>query len=632
MKLRLTIVLTAILLAASHPSWSAPAFKKRILVYLDSSGSMLRVPQGSRQEAKASQLSPFQKTLNALQLFLQEPDFVGAEDEVKVFTFGDDIVSQQGGKGPSGAAAQLAAIQPRAQQDTDFKAVLDSLQSSLAVGETFNRQLVILASDFYHEPSRARRRGDSFHRDWDRLFQERAQFLKSTFSLEHHTPVLLLAAPLVTKSAEYELAFTVRDKVVEDLKVATHADVLDIGEGGLDATDIERAIRKKLLFEPQCAAVLDQKTKQLSVEVENLNALPLSIEEIKIACKKNDAEFGGDPPALDFGSQSRRLEAQGAEHSKQSYGFSVKNLSCLGQADGFRLHLTTREGAEAVCEGKAGSWIEARLDKSRFERNLITSGNALRLTVWMKGQKEEGDANRFGIEIAGGTPPVPIAKGTFSAPDSLSPFSEGLYQFTFGVGADKFSAIKDDSSLTVKIEKNPPEVIKSKEDERGSLANGAQLFVSAIIFFVLLFAFFDRRRKLVDMLGLAADVNSLTSQLIQAFPAVVTILVPLGVNGLWVFLLERFRPWVDWIRPASIALAISFSVFFIVRWVQGVRLIRDVVEGKIDDHSSLVRRVTAVHIPFGVALAVLIVLSIVFGTLRPEPIAKGAEPVIVHEI
>lgn len=228
---------------------SSEGQKKRILVYLDVSGSM--DPRGRTAD------SPFRRTTEALSLLLEQKDLFQPQDEIVLLTFGQEITGQRIWRGGTTAASEVAVFQSGVENWTDFGPVFENLRSQ--VKETgFDRQILIIASDFLFEPGK----GDweAHRRAWVQRIGEHEGFLRSSVGSRVQLPVLLFVAPAKTQSPE---ALRLRQQVRTRIEEATGAQVLDIGQGGLDPESLARGIRRQLLKPLELASWLDQRGNRL---------------------------------------------------------------------------------------------------------------------------------------------------------------------------------------------------------------------------------------------------------------------------------------------------------------------------------------------------------------------------------
>lgn len=336
MKLRPSAACLA-LFALCAPREASAQCRKRVLVYLDQSGSM--DPQRRKLD------SFYGRVFDAVENLLRSPGFLGPEDRVWVLPFGDGISNTAAEAGVSDWPARLAPVRkPRALQHTDLVAVFAHVSEQLAPTARFDQQIAIVASDFQHAPA-ASARGRPWREGFDRLRVGLGQVVDATppgAATEQTGPpgnalVLVLAPGTMGRPDAAE--------VVETLRGLGARTIAASGSEGI--ADMAQALRRSMARTPRIASVdLDSaqrhpsgRQRLLRVLAENPGCVDTRIERLAVTC---DGKTVSEPPLADA---QRALAPRGAPGAQARLDVALPDEDC---AAGFGVALTTVEGQETA--------------------------------------------------------------------------------------------------------------------------------------------------------------------------------------------------------------------------------------------------------------------------------------------
>jgi hypothetical protein len=467
---------------------------KRVLVYLDLSGSMKPLEDGS----------PFSKTAEALQLLLNEPGFLGKDDEVHFLLFGDDFVGDIRWPFGSAPGTLLPALRSRIQEIrgdparrpqtawTDLQIVLENLRSQLSRDVDFNRQVVVVASDFLHEPSRCGPKGKNLApfwqcaaADWQKGGGADAMALAQSLANTDRNPILLGVAPLLAKGeAENEI----REQVLAGFSQILGVEQLDLGAGGLDSAELAQEIRRRLYFPLKVEARSDRKAQKLQIDIENPNAAAVQIERIQLTCFKEDGKPSGDP--IDLAYAQTEIAKPLAPHARlKDASIDLGGDSCLSDASSFKIDVESKEGAAGSAQRDA-VWIEPeRVESSEVESNFFPKQNVWRLAVKMRGDAPHGTKFQIVAKGDGERDGLEIIRGVFDTPRHLDATEAKRYLFVFDiperlreqiVGAEIQVQVAMAEDLTTKPAKDE----KSSHGNNVGTAMGAATILGAILIYL----------------------------------------------------------------------------------------------------------------------------------------------------
>jgi hypothetical protein len=629
MKRTVITLFLCLVLAVTQKADSQPSLSKRVLVYLDLSGSMEPLKEG-----------PFSKTVEAIQLLLGEKGFLGPGDEVRIFLFGDGIVDDVQWSLTSPPGTLLADLRQRVlnvRNDpsrtettswTDFRAVLENLQSQFTRDTDFKRQVVIVASDFLHDPSRS---GPAKTRDhWQRVLadwqetQSQIEPLKKTLGDADRNPFLLGVAPLIGGG---ELQQQVRDSVLKSFKKITGDEDLNLGPGGLGAEELAQKIRRRLYFPLKVVVRSNRRERRLQVEVENPNAAQVEIDRIELTCLGTDGKPTGD--AIQLSTTGTDLAQPIAANSQGKGELDLGSASCLRGADKFKVRVTSKEGAVGEIQRDV-SWIDAEeVESSAVERNGILKRSILRIIVRMRGEDASGGRFQISVRRDGAQDGPVIADGFFYAPESLDPFILNRYLFTFSIRGQ----VREDlagENLKVQVATAKELTANPENDTQSSRASIASVVAGAGSFFItVIIVIFSKKSKLSRMgLGRALEISYYISSALSGLASFALFSYPL----LRQFILERFRflsgpsAWAAVLAVCLGALAYGVSMLMLnnklARIAYGPEAPNEELFGHLEKDLRKPRN-------WALAMAALVFVLGVLGVFGAPSGGHGAEPVLV---
>ncbi len=575
------------------------ACNKRLLLYLDRSGSMFK---GSN--------SPYQQTINAIENLLSERDFIQQDDTIEVVLVGTVAEPYPPAIGPDKIRRLVSELRRverlRGEDDlTDFGVLFQNLEEKLQSSEDFSRQVVIIASDFIHESRNGRITGD-YVGDWKSVLNRWGPTLRERFA-GGKLPLLVSRAPArFTPPGSRQLGVEIQKIVVDDLKsIVPDAHILDLG-GNEREQQLAKDIRVRLLFDPEVTAGRDpENSNQIRIVVRNTNCYPLTVQRIELRCKAEPDLPPEDPvPFTDseIQPQDRRLEPTGKTGSERSFFVPLPTRGgCWNEAAIFEAVVLMEEGVSGRSEGTTGSHIEYRPRQALLEDHIGLRGKVLRLQLEMKGTYVESDPRDFTVILLEGSNDV--ARRCFKAPPNLSPDTAKEYTMVFPIPSSRADRIEPGSSLAVNIEgaERTEDHVTVAEDSFNSLTNLMQLLVAVIACGGALVLFMKRR--FVEGATFFSFVEGVWQMAIA--------LIPIVANKFRAFLLEALPMGLaDFLKWLTIFGVGFFGVLLPLRLWRKDRLEWEVRQRKIKEFSEYRRRVAAGWISMIVAAAVAVLLVV----------------------
>lgn len=391
---------------------------KHILIYLDVSGSM----------APQKESSPYQQTVEALGLLLREPGLIEDGDLVEASVFGaaPKVVAQSTKKAEiETLLAQLNGYS-RSERETDLSSVLRDAGSRLGKPGSYNQRVLIVASDFAHEP----RDGmpiEEATRNWRQTYSAIEAILRSQIS-DGKTTLVLLEAPILRdpkRESFYQGMKTLTLSSLQDTQ--NEAARIPVGAGGLDASAVAAGIRRSLLRpinvgSPSRSA--GQKEK-FQLKVENTNCIGTSIERVALRCL-TAAGGSGDPVSVLVPGEQQRLEASGQGGGSRLLELDMPKGSCWDDpTSSFEAAVKISDGPEARSTGSSGTWIDAEPSAILYETPLLLTPGVLWVDLGLRGVKVQPTSFRLEVKTKQGKT---VAQSTFEAPDSLVPTETRPYR------------------------------------------------------------------------------------------------------------------------------------------------------------------------------------------------------------
>lgn len=618
-----TTLLLGIWLALAGAGEVRAQCSKRILVYVDTSGSMKPSEAG---------LTPYRRTLDALQLLLDEQDFIESGDVVEIKLFGETIMPSKPAHGRDEALDRLKDLRNvvTSAQDTNFDAVFNDIEAALAASTAAERKIVILASDFAHDPASTppvrteadkRRIMEENLVSWRQVFFRHDAELTKIFGDQSKVPLVRFVAT-TANSEDGTIADQVRknlrfQKVTEDREFSV--------DGGISIEELAGSIKRALLYDLGVTANLKKgELNTLQVRVENTNCFPLKLGFVRSECPAGKELGDGVREAIPSGHQ---LLAANNENKPQIFEVPAPSVPCSG--DEYVVKITDLKDVPlGETMGTKGTWLEFNHSKALVEQHLIWGG-ALHVILNLKGLAVAPRNYLIKLSLES-DPENTIASGVFAAPDSLDPDEFRPYRATFRIPESYEQRLGDDTPLRITIpdsrSKPNSEMIKLLEDTKQSRTNAAQLLATpvALIFWLISLA---KRRSLKRALQRSGEIIAgieNVNNLIQS----VLVFLPWITSSLRAFLIRALDLMgADAFKWASVFAAAFLVVAVLWRVIEQARLERDVVEGKLNDINKYVARVERGWWPWGVGVGFCILLAVVIYFFIPEG-ARSVNPEI----
>ncbi|HEV7671943.1 MAG TPA: hypothetical protein VGS22_25755 [Thermoanaerobaculia bacterium] len=626
MKRAVLTVSLSLALALTQDALAQESLSKRILVYIDLSGSM--------KPAEAN--SPFSTTVEALQLLLGESGFIAPRDEVRFIFFDDEIVGDTPWSPGSSPGTLLTLLRQKAEEVlldperksttlwTDFQVVFDNLRSQVTRDTNFNRQVVIIASDFVHEPSRsgpkARDSSVFWQRtlaDWEKIKDTEVPSLTHALGDTDRNPFVLAAAPL---NSPGEGEGKVRKQVLSDLESIPGVTRLDLGPGGLGATKLAQEIRRRLYFPLKVVVRSNHREHKLQVDVENPNAAEVNIDRIELSCfSADDANENpiGDPASLSI--TGTELAKPIAAQKSGSDEIALSPDSCLRTATRFKVRVTSKEGAEGAAKRDV-AWIDAEQVESSIESNFFFKQSVLRLVVKMRGDAPPNTEFQIRIRRDGERDGPEILKGNFDTPRLLEVVEPKRYLFVFDISEILRKQLIG-AEIEVQVAMAKELATKPEDDLRSSHANSAQSTVAGAALFGTLVLFLLNHHRSRDLIFKILETHHYLYILF---------------SGTSAFLFGWLRPWLLEFRYLSGPLlwtavaSLSFSplAYGVSRSILNNKLAKIASGREAPSDSVLESLPNEYRKPWYWALAVLLLVCVLGWFLAPRGV-EGAEPVPV---
>ena len=284
----------AVVALSVPPYPAAGQCSKQILAYLDSSGSM---KPGTPKTPAAAAGSPYFQTLDALRRLFDQPQLVGPGDGANFFRFGETVISLDHASGEDIRLIPgrlLDGHGAESESDTNLLNVFGHLAEQLKSGD-FKRKLVVIASDFAHDPRRPRGKRSARDRidDWNGSLAKVRDEILTLFPREGERAVMLLVAPVAPGRSRAD-DLEVRNQVVGDLeKLIPDADlsVATIGPGTA-ADEIAKDLAGLLLNAPAVHLYPGRPGTDGAAMIANPNCVPLTITGAAIDCRSAKGTTG----------------------------------------------------------------------------------------------------------------------------------------------------------------------------------------------------------------------------------------------------------------------------------------------------------------------------------------------------
>jgi hypothetical protein len=426
--------------------------RKRVLLYIDKSQSMGQGPN-----------SAFAQTQAVATELLQQPELAGDNSRVQVFLVGRTIeeLARQQDAPPATRPEDIV---------TDLGNLLEHIQRQLGQDTATDRDIVIIASDFAHDPEIAHTRDADWRlQHWRRVLAgQRDTLRRALLPLQADSPsraaLVLIRAPLGHNALPADKR--VSSDVLRDLGELQAREPLDVGTSAANPTAIARSIGQ-LFFVPPRVEVALLAAERLRVTAINQGCMPVTLVRAKIEC----AVLTSDSREAAFPAASSRLQGTASGVQRQAVDVDISGLDCRD-----RLYTAVVETKEADAT-KVSATTTSRLGYS-LERAILApewwrERLELRVRLWgvITTPTEFEAAARIGSQDG----PV-IARGRVVPPRALEPAPEraSAYRLVVPVNRDLRARILSDG---VALTLEPAETGQSRTVAQDDLAGSAyQLF------------------------------------------------------------------------------------------------------------------------------------------------------------
>ncbi len=591
---RLGFLLTAVLLVAAPLVGQQPC-RKRILVYLDVSGSM---------KPKLHQpTSPYQQVLLAMGQLFSQPGIIDASDQVTVVRFGGAVIREDTAEGPAAAQALVQRLQENADlaRETDFRAVFNHLASTLPQG-VFNRQVALIASDFDHEPKDGMDNGPAVA-DWDVAWAQAQKNLSKSLADEEKFGLVLFQAP---GNPRHQVRMA---KVLEDLKKNDAFVGLAAGGGNVDEAvrGLARQLRKSLFNPPHLQISRDaEDDSRLAFTVTNPNCYPLHLTRLSVKPKGGEAVF------FDVDSDDRELGPNATPTDTRTLKRTLPSGESWKAAE---VHATveTAEGVMGETGGTTASWLKFKPTAAVFERRPVLS-DILRLDLDLTGYTDPKVPKVYTLTF--GEDAQPLARANFEAP----PFT-GPEPRPFRIVLPMRTKSDISPNVRIAIEGAEPLVTGSDrvslvEDLRASHGNRYLGLAALLAPIGIGFGYFWIHRKRAPYRIYELSRRDKARWWLALLFALFLVL-GFGLR-VWILGLGSAE-WADWWLDLTGVILVFLVGVFLGLEISRAHFAAAVVEQKepLPLQKYLLRSRVNTWIPWGVGLLVAIVLSIVLWPLRP---------------
>jgi hypothetical protein len=572
-------------------------------------------------KAQGREESPYERTLNALERLLQDPNFLETGDMVQIAQFGQTITSSASAVGPTQVAdllRRLRRVSPS--PDTNFDAVFADLLQALGSNSQYDRQVVIIASDFAHDPAATPPKATPNIADWEALFSRRKSDLVSRFSASSKIPLVLFRSPASGWEA------TVRDQVLKDLAPLVPAGQLfDVGAGGSSAEQLAAGIKKALLFDLDVAAELKPgHLEELAITIKNLNCISVDLASVKLICPPVEGAPQGASIPIPIEAGKAHLDRRGAKDT-QILNIPKSTVPC---GDNYNVAAETTQGSTGSAKATNRTWMKYNIEKILLEENLLR-GSIAHIIIKMRGLYIDAHSYGLTVESKALTGKLHIA-GTIAAPHDLDPSAEKRYRVTVPITkTDRDRLLTAPASVLIDsaepINKDTPPTLAEREESQ-SWTNGAQMLDSAFLLIIFLFLLIYKKSTVKEAMGFASEMGEFMHKAGPFFMGGVALLNPI-VNLLRPPFVRALPLSVaDGIKDMSMFIALFLGVSLSGRAFGTARLIRDVYRGRLHHPDQYAKRVKAGWRPwlYGFLFATLSLTCVIYFTPKSEigPIAK----------
>lgn len=504
----------------------------QILVYVDVSRS---VRTGDLN-------SPYAKLLDAFERLVEEAEVITETDEVVFRTFHGQIsasVSARGSEQIKRVIGRLRA-ERRPSTTTNFVRVLEDLEETLgsrAAG--FTRRLVIIASDFVHDPDN--HSGGSVDR-WRNDMEAAQLSLPRIIESNPNTTLLLLAVD--AKPSERDVA----EEVLAYLRML-NAQEENVESSAIASQNLADLIHKHLIDELLISArFAGLPAKALEVTVRNPNCQTVMLDGLWAGC---GTESGPAPVPAELPFRGVALR-QGEERTQE---FDLDDLGCPAEEVAYRARATLAKGPDATAEIAFLTKLEAKpTARVSASREPYLFQDTLRLYVDLRGQILE----RRDWEIkVGRSNAVDLFRGRFQVPADIDPESWSTFLLILpGIWSKDFEGAEELSVQIpgVKLEGHTWALRQADLEARLNWL----LAIIGVLTLVIILVLIPLQVKKGWVFGAAA----------QSMGALAFALVPVFIAWWmqWAFPDHDIRTgWLDAVQASLLGAGLAWAVFLAVR-------------------------------------------------------------------
>lgn len=442
------ILMIALLsLAPALPGQTRTECRKRILVYLDVSGSM--------QPTSSGPVSPFQQTLTAIESLLNEPGFIGESDVLEVFRFGKTLQKGQDATGREAMLALLAMLRTNPVRDleTDFRPVFDSLAERLKDSGSFSSQVVLIGSDLVHEP-RDGMPADEAIADWAGAWAAKGASRAEIGTGSTRTAFILFTPPALPRLR------SVQERVAEDLLgELRRAEQVIPGQGDRTLAD---ELTTGLLQPPLLTISRDAgSSSQLTFIVSNPNCVQLQVTGLALHRVLADGSLSTPFPYAVEGPEAA-LGGTGTAEATRRYVRPLPTGSGWEDLSRLKGTVETREKVTGTSEGTAGGWLKFRPVQGVVEEWLL-AGPVLRLDLDVIGHSSLDSTYLLTVRsLSGDAEALPLARARFGSPADLDPVTPLRTRLVVSASRSLAAALAEPKGFRVEIQN--AELIEGGQD------------------------------------------------------------------------------------------------------------------------------------------------------------------------
>jgi len=594
---KLGLLLLGLLLAVA-PLPAQQQCRKRILVYLDVSGSM------QPKVLRAS--SPYQQVLLGLeQLFLQ-PGVIEENDAVTVVRFGKTVLREESAEGPAAAQALVQRLRGNGELtlETDFRAVFGHLASTLPQG-VFNRQVALIASDFVHEPENRMPDGPAIA-DWQKAWTQAQENLSKTLADEAKFGLVLFQAPS-SPAAGGRVARVLSDLRKNDAFVGLVPSSTDVNS---TVQSLAGQLRKSLFNPPHLQISRDaEQDTRLTFTVTNPNCYPLHLTRLGVKPRGGEAVF------FDVDADDRDLGPAGTPAATKPLHRDLPSGESWKAAE-VRATVETAEGVMGEAGGTTASWLKFRPMAAVFERRPVLS-DILRLDLDLTGYTDPNVPKVYTLTF--GDDARPLARATFEAPafTDLEPKPYRIVlpmKFKTGVAPDMRVAIEGADAIEAGKDR-----IALVEDRRASHGNRYLGLAALLAPLGVGFGFLWVRGRRAPYQIFQLSQRDLIRWGVILF--LVLVLVLAFLLRAWI-LSWSSAEWADWWLDVTGVGLVFFLGMFLGLELSRAYFAAKVMEGEskgkpLSLESYIHRSRLNTGVPWLIGILVAIVLAVVLWPLRP---------------